>query len=232
MHVCPPGAWKPIDARCLGSREGKAGVPAPNQRTPWTPQSAARRGRAGSSVPRIRRRVTAFISYGSSSARLLCLPVCLPSSKPQRCLSLKPRQLRNALRRHGRFHQRHPLRRRARPIKELLLPHRTSPLHTLADLPCSKHARGRGPSWAEQSTDTQQVPVALYVCLVPHYLAVVDAGVDTVYDNAAPRSFHENVRRDTSIDKLVRPRPASSPEPFSFHHLSPKKTLFWQTPHR
>ncbi|UNI13859.1 hypothetical protein JDV02_000557 [Purpureocillium takamizusanense] len=50
------------------------------------------------------------------------------------------------------------------------------------------------------------VPVALYVCLVPHYLAVVDAGADTVYDNAAPRSFHDNVRRDTSIDKLRKAR--------------------------
>ncbi|KAJ6446777.1 putative urea active transporter 1 [Purpureocillium lavendulum] len=50
------------------------------------------------------------------------------------------------------------------------------------------------------------VPVALYVCLVPHYLAVLDAGVDTVYDNGAPRSFHENLRRDTSIDKLRKAR--------------------------
>ena len=47
------------------------------------------------------------------------------------------------------------------------------------------------------------VPVALYLCLTPHYLAVATAGI-AVYDNSAPRSFQENVRRDTSIDKIVR----------------------------
>lgn len=48
-----------------------------------------------------------------------------------------------------------------------------------------------------------KVPAAFGLCYLPHLYAVGAAGF-TNYDNSSPRTYRDNVVKDTSMDKVVR----------------------------
>ncbi|POR37008.1 Membrane associated eicosanoid/glutathione metabolism-like domain protein [Tolypocladium paradoxum] len=54
-----------------------------------------------------------------------------------------------------------------------------------------------------------KVPAALAACLLPHYAAVLAAGLN-IYDNAHPRNFRDNLTRDTSRKQRILRSEAAS----------------------